>query len=333
MSITKAIYKLGAILDNPKYEGFAIDEEPSLLGHSFRCQDLDWNFDVKLGEWVAPRFSETWIPLRVLGRVRPFNDFPCLALSYPVFSQRAIDVLRDILEPNGELLPLDTNIGSYFLYNCMTVADIIDFKQSKLSYINKHTVSEIYNLEIHPDKLIGLTIFQMKNHPGTCFIADSVALRIREARLEGFELRKVWPLPKHVYYMMHRKHPECHDELTAQPSPEIRPIKGNTVVLRLELSGEHPSPEERSHFEAIADNLDAMLVDPSNNANYFGNLEITEFVPWEARYFFSCPDANALADKLNLWLKTLEWPGKKYLMKRFGGFKNDKAAEEYVNII
>jgi hypothetical protein len=54
--------------------------------------------------------------------------------------------------------------------------------------------------------------------------------RIREAKLDGFEFRKIWPLPDGVYWWLHRKLPECHDELTAQPASEARAIKGNAVV-------------------------------------------------------------------------------------------------------
>ncbi len=302
MTPVKAIYKLEPVLDNPKYEGFGMGEQPSLRGKRDRYEDLNLDFDPNTAEWVVPRLAETWKPLHVMGRVRPYNDFPCMGLSYPVFSARAVEVLRDVLEQNGELLTLVTSVGSYFLYNCTIIADIIDFSRSKLSYLNRNTLGEIYHLQVHEDRLPGLAIFQMKSHPGVCFVTDAVARRIREAKLEGFEFRKVWPLPEHVFYMLHRKYSECHDELTAQPAAESRRIKGNAVVLRLALQKAEPSPEERSRFEEIADQLDAMLVGPRKDARYFGNLEIAEFVPGEARFFFSCPDADDLAKKLKPWV-------------------------------
>ena len=332
MTAVKALYKLEPILDNPKYEGFAMGEEPSLRGKRNRYEDLGQDFDSQLDEWVVPRLAAIWQPPRVTGRVRPFNDYPCMALSYPVFSQRAVDLLRDVLEPNGELLPLLTSVGSYFLYNCTTVADIIDFERSKLDYLSKHTISIIDHLHVHEDRLACLSVFQMRKYPRKCFVTDLVARRIREAKLEGFELRKIWPLPEKSFWELHRKLPECHDELTAQPGAEARPIKGNAVVLRLALQADNPSPEELARFEEIADQLDALLVNPRKNAKYFGNLEITEFVPWEARYFFSCRDADELAKKLKPWVKALDWHGKKWLLKRYGDFVDAEATEEPVKI-
>jgi hypothetical protein len=332
MTQAKAIYKLEKILDNPKYEGFGMGEQPSLCGKGERYNDFDWDFDEKLGQWIAPQLSATWKPLRVIGRVRPFNDFPCLALSYPVFSQRSVDVLRDLLEPNGELLPVITSVGSYFLYNCTTVADIIDFQKSKLSYTNEHTVSMIYHLEVHGNSLSGSSIFNMKKYPGMCFVTDAMARRIREAKLEGFEFRKVWPLPEHIFHMLHHKHPECRDELTAQPEAEARPIKGNAIVLRLILEEDQPSVVEQSRFEKIADELDKLLVNPRKNARYFGNLEIAEFAAGEARFFFSCPDADDLAKKLKPWVKALDWQGEKFLTKRYGEFVDAEATEVHVKL-
>jgi hypothetical protein len=77
-----AIYKVEPILDNPKYEGFGMGEQPSLRGKRNRYEDLDPDFDPTIGEWVVPRLSAIWKPLHVLGRVRPYNDFPCVGL-YP----------------------------------------------------------------------------------------------------------------------------------------------------------------------------------------------------------------------------------------------------------
>jgi hypothetical protein len=327
-----SLYKLEPILDNPKYEGFGMGKQPSLKGKGDRYDDLLAHFDSNINDWVVPRLAEIWKPLRVIGRVRPYNDYPCLGLAHPVFSQRAIDVLHDILEPNGELLPLISSVGSYFLFNCTTVADIIDFKRSKLELMNTSSLIDFYHLEVIEERLSDLSIFQMKHFLGRLFITDAIARRIREARLEGFEFRKVWPLPKDVFYMLHEKHAECRDELTAQPNPEARPIKGNAVVLRLALEGEEPSPQERSRFEEIADELDAMLVTKHLNSKYFGNLELIEFVPGEARYFFSCPDADDLAKKLKPWVKALKWPGEKWLLKRYGEFVDTEATEEAVKL-
>lgn len=191
MTTVNALYRLERILDNPKYEGFGMNELPSLMGQRNRYEDLDMKYDREASDWIVPRLGAIWKPLRVLGRVRPFNDFPCLGLAYPVFSLRAIDILREDLESNGELLPLQTSVGTYFLYNCTTIANIVDFEQSKIEYLNAHTITGIDHLQVFQERLSDLSIFQIRNYPGRCFVTDDFARRIRAAKLEGFEFRKI----------------------------------------------------------------------------------------------------------------------------------------------
>src|SRR5258707_1021726 len=124
---TNGLYKLEPIADNPKFEGFAFVREESLRGNG----PFVWDFgpdDVKTKGrgWTITPLAPIWTPQPVIGRVRSFNDYPCVDLIIPAFSRRAVDALRDFIEPNGELLPLVSPVGEYFAYNTTTVADILD---------------------------------------------------------------------------------------------------------------------------------------------------------------------------------------------------------------
>ena len=119
--IVTTIYDLHKVVDDPRYEGFAtIDGSPSLLGRTSVYKDF---FPVRRDDWswsIEP-ISQLWKPLNVIGRVGSYNDFPCLNMLVPVFSERAVNVLRDMLEPNGELLPLVHPAGKYYAYNCTKI--------------------------------------------------------------------------------------------------------------------------------------------------------------------------------------------------------------------
>src|SRR2546427_8710208 len=115
------LYKLESMADNPAYEGFVSAERrsktPAALTHDTMRQ-LD-------GKQFKPRaLLATWKPVKVQGRVRKFNDYPALGV-VPAFSDRAVNALRDFLEPNGELLPLDSDLGTYFAYNLLTTVDVL----------------------------------------------------------------------------------------------------------------------------------------------------------------------------------------------------------------
>ena len=48
----------------------------------------------------------------------PKGDYPHLLLSLPVFSLRAVEALRDLLEGNGEILPTTCEGDQLFLLQC-----------------------------------------------------------------------------------------------------------------------------------------------------------------------------------------------------------------------
>ena len=62
MAHVKAIYGLEPILDNPKFEGFGMGKQPSLMGLRDRYEDLCMQFDTRAVEWkvaAAYRSVET----------------------------------------------------------------------------------------------------------------------------------------------------------------------------------------------------------------------------------------------------------------------------------
>jgi hypothetical protein len=130
-----ALYNLDPITDDPEFAGFRFVREESLRGQG----RLTWDFDpddvqTKGRAWTVTRMAPTWKPQPVLGRVQPHNDYPCVNLTVPAFNRRAVDALRDFLEPNGELLPLVSSVGEYYAYNITTVVDCLDHERSEIEW-------------------------------------------------------------------------------------------------------------------------------------------------------------------------------------------------------
>jgi hypothetical protein len=80
--------------------------------------------------------KHNWHPPRVKLKSDPFNhgkkvpDIGHVAAGSVVFSERAVEVLSNHLEPYGELLPLDVEGDTYFLYNVTNIIDAIDQEKS-----------------------------------------------------------------------------------------------------------------------------------------------------------------------------------------------------------
>ena len=96
----------------------------------------DWAI---LDQFDEGRLIQSWTPpsVKVLrddkfNRNLPPGDFPHLAVAVPVFSLRAVNVLRGMLEENGQILPLSCTEGEYYAFNVTTFIDALDESHSEV---------------------------------------------------------------------------------------------------------------------------------------------------------------------------------------------------------
>ena len=335
-SQTKTIYQLHKAEDNPIFEGFGMASKlPSLFGNEELSDDLLPLDDGTRRDWKVNRFGRKWMPPMVKGRVRPFNDYPCIGLIIPAFSRRAVDALRDLLEPNGELLPLKSDVGEYYLFNILTVADVLDLKRSKGDYIcdPPGTATDISYFAFHERKLKGLSIFRLVDLTNYVFVTDVFYDRVIKHGLNGFEFMKVWPYTKGVDWEAEHDKVQRRNGSTVASVRGRKGIKANTLVLIFSLTKEKPSPVEKKIISRYQDELDAQLLVPTLTAPYFGSLEGHEFVKGVCHLFLSCPDVDALVVKIRPWLDAMDWPRKVQVLKRYGGMYDEDASEEHVKIV
>jgi len=194
-----ALYNLDPVTDNPEFEGFAFVREESLLkkGERFTFDFGPEGIPSKGRAWTIRSLAPIWSPQPVVGRVKPHNDYPCVNLQIPAFSRRAVDALRDFLEPNGELLPLVSSVGEYYAYNIRTVVDVLDHERSDvLWYDDNHDIAlRVRRYECVPEKLTGLSIFRLVEKPASTFVHQVFVDRVKEHGLKGFRFTRLYPLP------------------------------------------------------------------------------------------------------------------------------------------
>ncbi len=321
MESREKVYLLRKIEEDPRFEGFGSRELSVLteaLPEGRRSRD-----------WQVKRLAPTWKPLQVKGRVRLFNDFPCVS-GYPAFSAKAVEALRDMLEPNGELLPLETSVGTYFAYNPTSVKDALDRKNSEINWLKEPiSIFRVDHYEFLADQLSGLTIFKIPEHTMHIYVTQAFVDRAVQHNLMGFDFRLVWPLPKDVSWR-DLAAAKFRDRMQ-EGLPKGEWLTGNTVVIRLALSGKESSAFERQHVDRLIEELNAILVKPQEKSPVIGNLEGSDFgVKGECRLFLTCPDADGLVNELRPWRKMLDWPGRVAVVKRYGEYFDPDAKEELV---
>jgi hypothetical protein len=198
-----ALYNLSPITDDPEFDGFGFRDAVSRRNKRRLADDfMPDDIPTKGRAWTVTRMAPTWKPQPVLGQVQPHNDYPCVNLTIPAFSRRAVNALRDFLEPNGELLPLVSPVGEYYAYNITTVVDLLDHERSDIDwYSGPHDIAlHIRRYECIPEKLTGLSIFRLVEKPAYTFVHQVFVDRVREHGLQGFHFKRLWPVPTVTVY-------------------------------------------------------------------------------------------------------------------------------------
>jgi hypothetical protein len=244
-------------------------------------------------------------------------------------------MLRDILEPNGELLPVRHKVGTYYFYNCTRMVNCIDLTKSKITKLSDGVVTSTSDKLVFIDEqLEDLTIFKARTQLLELFCTQRFVDRVNAAGLQGFLFVPIWPLPNGITFNDERYRIGKLAEKWKPKDMQELDIKGNTVVLRLYCDRKKTSKKEMAALEDVMAHLEKSLYDENQASaeTYFGNIEGHDIVDHEIRIFLSAPACDRLVAHLIPCLQTLPWPGRFHVVKRRGEFVDEQAAEEYVRL-
>ena len=323
------LFKLDPMVDDPKFEGFAFERTESLRGKVGLVQDfVPDDRQTKGRAWTVTPLAPFWTPQPVVGRVRKFNDYPCVNMLIPAFSRRAVDALRDFLEPNGELLPLASSVGEYYAYNITTVADVLDQERSEFQWLDEgrtfKSFSKVVRYECIPEKMEGLSIFRIVEEVITPFVSSAFVDRVMQHELRGFLFTKLWAPA------------DSSGQGEGLSQVETESVQGNTVVIMFPTAKAKPSRAEKDRLATIMDQIDAVLADPdaAPDSTHYGSLEGDDVVEGDLRLFLSCPNADALIARLRPLLEELNGTWKKgvKVLKRYGQMQDPSCPEKYIHL-
>ena len=99
-------------------------------------------------------------------------------------SQKAYEILRDLLEKDGEFLPVEYENGQGFIFNPLSLAEAVDGIDNKLSVKNEW--GEVENIAFHNDKVKNLQIFKSNfDAHYNVFCQESVKNAVEKSGLKG----------------------------------------------------------------------------------------------------------------------------------------------------
>jgi len=118
------------------------------------------------------------------------NDSP-----YLILSRRGVDELLDLLEPNGEFLPVHCEEDSdVVLFHPTTCLDALDKEKAVVRYFDEENKQRPFRVEWHyfiDEKLGDVPIFVLQESPSV-YVTNRFVERVRERKLKGFGFRKLW---------------------------------------------------------------------------------------------------------------------------------------------
>ncbi len=325
----KALYRLKPELNDPRFASLLFDSSSSsLLKNTHRRYDLD-PIVLDDGTWKRVSLRRQWeADLAVGGPVRGFNDYPCIDLDIPAFSQKAVNALGKYLTDNGELLPVHHPVGTFYVYNLLTFKNVL---RRASSVLTTYSGSETFNIKWYScfqNRMEGLSIFSIPEDPFVIHVTDLFKKRVEECGLNGFVFIKVWPFEEGVYWEdVYRK------EKQKNASKKSVDLAGEVLILRFRLAGPTPSQKEAALVKKYDRELDALLsTETTQSDEYIGQIDVSETVQGEHRFFLSCPSTDRLAEHLKDWVQQTAWPGEFHLVKRYGHLFNKTAKEKRIVI-
>jgi hypothetical protein len=163
----------------------------------FGNEDQDWEI---VYEFNGTAIGERWKPFEVEFMKEecieqlPQGDFPHLFAAVPVLNARAVEVLWPILEGNGELLPLRSNHGDYFIFNVTNVVDALDEETSDIvRFSDGKRILDIKRFEFRASELASVDIFKLpQDLLSSVFVTDKLMNAVTNAGLLGFDFRWLW---------------------------------------------------------------------------------------------------------------------------------------------
>jgi hypothetical protein len=141
--------------------------------------------------YVAKPLAPGWEPPyreedRTVGKA---GDFPSLIGGVPVFSLRAWEVLRPLIDNTVEALPLETDGGSYYMIHVLDHIDALDYARAEVTRFSEGDVMWVDSYAFKPGLLKGKHMFKLpESARSLVYVSEAFKTLVEKAGLEGLNL-------------------------------------------------------------------------------------------------------------------------------------------------
>jgi hypothetical protein len=159
-------------------------------------------------EWISfgdmfkgGHLTDNWVPLKLKlishdGKLKR-GDMPYLSPGKPIFTKNAIESLKEFLEGNAEILPINYDLQELFIINVTNRINAIDYEKSDIKYGDEKRILRVKKYFFDVEKVKNHHIFKVIDQLwGTVFVSDEFRNKVIESGLEGFKFIEVWDSEK-----------------------------------------------------------------------------------------------------------------------------------------
>ena|SRR5687768_14373951 len=143
---------------------------------------------------------KSWVPILVRrvaedeGRHFETADFPWLGSHVLVMRRRATEVLAELLNEYGELLPLECADAELWAYNVCRVVDALDEERAKIArFPGTGRIMSVERYAFRPEQVDGHLLFKLRQLPlGPIVVSDAFVQLVRSRQLVGLDFQAIW---------------------------------------------------------------------------------------------------------------------------------------------
>ena len=154
--------------------------------------------DEVLGNLYGVSRKQDWKPILVQ-RDRPTRRGACKAADLPysgsgiILRRSAVDALHDILDAQGEVLPLATTDGvDLFVFNLRFMIDAIDKERSIYESVPETSLIWVRTYVFREEMIRDIDIFRVPFGQRRIYVSDRFVERVKKAKLKGTEFIQLW---------------------------------------------------------------------------------------------------------------------------------------------
>ncbi|XDD51447.1 DUF1629 domain-containing protein [Leptospira sp. WS92.C1] len=127
------------------------------------------------------------------GRKLSESDAPWLGSHALILRQRAVDVMRGLLDEFGELLPLSCAEAKLYIYNPTRVLDALDVDASSVLRFSDGQLMTVNRYSFKTEVINGVHAFKISDlRASPTFVSEVFVQTWNSAGLRGLDFKKVW---------------------------------------------------------------------------------------------------------------------------------------------